>query len=73
MLIHLYSAYATPDKGKQSVKLGDAERNTSSVPNGHIYGRGAADRQARDFQDFELEALMSEDEDEPKTSGSNRR
>jgi hypothetical protein len=62
MLIHLYSAYSTPDKGKNTVKLDD--RSRQNMPNGHVRGHSAAERQARDVQEFELEALMSEDEDD---------
>lgn len=61
MLLHLYSAYAPPEKGKSAVKPDD--RNRSALPNGHTRG-GAVERQARDVQEFELEALMSEDEDD---------
>lgn len=65
MLLHLYSAYSTPEKGKNAAKPDDRSR---SMPNGHV------ERQARDVQDFELEALMSEDEDsDPPHSKSNGR
>ena len=69
MLIHLYSAYATTDKGKKTVKPGDIGR---SLPNGDARGHRAADRQARDVQEFELEALMSEDEDGSPESSKRR-
>jgi len=74
MLIHLYSAYATPDKGKNTVKPDDRARQ--NIPNGHARGHSAAERQARDVQEFELEALMSEDEDDsdrPHSGRSNER
>ena len=71
MLIHLYSAYTTPDKGKMTIKLGNDGR---AIPNGDVRGHRAAERQVRDVQEFELEALMSEDEDgSPGSSKSNRR
>ena len=62
MLLHLYSAYSAPEKGKKVVKPDDRIR--SALPNGHARGNSAAERQARDVQEFELEALMSDDEDD---------
>ena len=62
MLLHLYSAYATPQKGKNAAKPDDR-----SLPNGHARGHSAAERQARDVQEFELEGLMSEDEEDADT------
>jgi hypothetical protein len=62
MLIHLYSASTNPDKGKQPIKNGNRDRPLPPLPNGHARG-SAADRQLRDVQEFELEALMSDDED----------
>ena len=61
MLLHLYSAYAPDTKGKQHVKLGDEENRR---PNGHARIPNAADRQAQDAQEFELEGLMSDDDDD---------
>ncbi|TKA70235.1 hypothetical protein B0A55_06882 [Friedmanniomyces simplex] len=71
MLLHLYSAHTgigSGGKGKPAVKLDDEERlprvnghnHTMRIPN-------ASDRQAQDAQEFELEGLMSEDEDERGT------
>ncbi|KAK3716803.1 hypothetical protein LTR37_006153 [Vermiconidia calcicola] len=74
MLIHLYSAYAEPNKDKKNMKRGHTERPLPALPNGHIGGHSAAERQARDVQEFELEALMSEDEDDrPSKAGGRRR
>ena len=70
MLIHLYSANTTPDKGKKPAKFSDTGR---TLPNGHVRGHSATERQARDVQEFELEALMSEDEDEHEGGKSNQR
>ena len=73
MLIHLYSGYTTPEKdGKKQTKLGLDGR---IVANGDLHGQHrAAERQVRDVQEFELEALMSEDEDgSPSSSKLNRR
>lgn len=62
MLIHLYSAYSTPDKDKNTVKPNGQPRQ--NMANGQAREHSAAERQARDVQEFELEALMSEDEDD---------
>lgn len=56
MLTHLYSANIEP---AVSLKR-DEERSTA---NGHTVVPTAADRQAADAQEFELEGLMSDDED----------
>lgn len=56
MLIHLYSAHVqqvVPPKR-------DEERSTT---NGHAVMPNAMDRQAADAQEFELEGLMSDDDD----------
>ncbi|KAK5115917.1 hypothetical protein LTR62_000373 [Meristemomyces frigidus] len=69
MLLHLYSANAAGSKKVQS-KSGDEE--ASRPLNGHPRIPNAADRQAHDAQEFELEGLMSDDEDEnvkPRTNG----
>lgn len=63
MLLHLYSS------GQQTDSQGKKPGNTYSdrqrpMPNGHARGHSDAERQARDVQEFELEGLMSEDEDE---------
>ncbi len=73
MLLHLYSAQANPIDGKvkSAVKLDDEERPRV---NGHHHAMrvpSASDRQAHDAQDFELEGLMSEDEDEGVTKNAN--
>ncbi|KAF2773491.1 hypothetical protein EJ03DRAFT_285531 [Teratosphaeria nubilosa] len=60
MLIHLYSAH-TRSKSNANIKLGDEE---GSQLNGHVRVPNATDRQASDAQEFELEGLMSDDEDE---------
>ncbi|KAK3070496.1 hypothetical protein LTR53_010373 [Teratosphaeriaceae sp. CCFEE 6253] len=62
MMLHLYSAQTNgAGNGKLHVKPGDEERPRT---NGHARVPNAADRQAHDAQDFELEGLMSEDEDD---------
>jgi len=69
MLLHLYSAHAggSAGKGKLPVKAGDEERPRT---NGHARVPNAADRQAHDAQEFELEGLMSDDEED---GGKNRK
>lgn len=68
MLLQLWSAYpSTKGESKQSIKLNDEEaprtNGNSRIPN-------AADRQAADAQEFELEGLMSDDE-EPEAAKMN--
>ncbi|KAF7185366.1 Protein YTP1 [Pseudocercospora fuligena] len=68
MLLHLYSSYSnSPTDGKAPVKLGDEERPRA---NGHARIPNATDRQAADAQEFELEGLMSDD-DEPEAGKAN--
>jgi hypothetical protein len=56
MLTHLYSAHIqSPPSHKK-----DEERSTT---NGNSVLPNAVDRQAADAQEFELEGLMSDDED----------
>ena len=62
MLIHLYSANISPT----ALPSKDEERphtNGNGHLNGHARVPNAADRQAADAQEFELEGLMSDDED----------
>jgi hypothetical protein len=56
MLTHLYSAHIQPSPSPKR----DEERSTT---NGHTVVSNAIDRQAADAQEFELEGLMSDDED----------
>lgn len=71
MLLHLYSAHAdAKTNGQRNVKLGDEERPHA---NGHLRIPNDVDRQSHDAQEFELEGLMSDDEDEPQTSKANGR
>ena len=66
MLIHLYSSHMDPNKANPPAKVNGRERPLSALPNGHANGHIASERQLRDAQEFELEALMS-DEEEPDT------
>jgi hypothetical protein len=54
MLIHVYDRATTPRDTKEAVPNGHARAN----------GRIAEDRQVRDAEEFELDGLISEDEDE---------
>lgn len=58
MLLRLYSAY---DDSPAAVQIKDEE--VHSRPNGHVRLPTAADRQAQDAEEFELEGLMSDDDD----------
>ena len=58
MLLHLYATHAWP---------ADAKKDGA---NGHITNGHASDgRRVRDAEEFELEGLMSDDDDEPAKSG----
>jgi hypothetical protein len=64
MLIHLYSANKKQDEGKQPMKDGNRDRPLPPLPNGHARGsHSGGDRRLRDVQEFELEALMDEDDE----------
>ncbi|KAG9595196.1 hypothetical protein KCU77_g2639, partial [Aureobasidium melanogenum] len=66
MLLRLYTYYAeAPTNGKTPDP--ESRLNGSALPNGHARIPDASDRQIRDAEEFELEGLMSEDdEDLPK-------
>ncbi|KAK5166239.1 uncharacterized protein LTR77_008500 [Saxophila tyrrhenica] len=63
MLLHLYSAHMDPNKANKPSKLNGTNGPSRALPNGHARGHSAAERQLRDVQEFELEALMSDEED----------
>ena len=59
MLIHLYAVYAWGEEGKA-----DAEAPyTNGHANGHPNGYSRVDRRARDAEEFELEGLDSDEEE----------
>lgn len=63
MLIHLYAVHTwTPSKS-------DAE---APRPNG-INGHARADQRVRDAEEFELEGLMSDDDEDPDSPGGKER
>lgn len=57
MLIHLYSTHDAA-----SLQKNKAGNDEALLPNGHA--RTPSERQAQDVQEFELEGLMSDDEDD---------
>lgn len=68
MLLRLYAMYAFPPSAKKPVEGGaNGHLNGSALPNGHARIPDASDRQIRDAEEFELEGLMSED-DEPEAA-----
>ena len=64
MLLNLYAAHAWPldkDKVMKTNKgLGEGTANGAPRENGHL------DRRMRDAEDFELEGLMTDDEEDDK-------
>lgn len=79
MLLQLYAAYtapaAVPKKSTDAEANGHLNGHLNGHADGHANGHAraplgvGADRQMRDAEEFELEGLMSDDEDEPKTNG----
>ena len=60
MLIHLYAVHAWSEDAK-----GDAESpRANGHANGHPNGYARVDRRTQDAEEFELEGLDSEDEDD---------
>ncbi len=57
MLLHLYATYTWPIDVPKSKLTASRE-----VANGHVPGQ-SVDRRVRDAEEFELEGLMSEDEE----------
>ncbi len=57
MLLHLYATYAWPIDASKSKPVANG-----GIANGHIPGH-SLDRRVMDAEEFELEGLMSEDED----------
>lgn len=71
MLLHLYAVNSSPPVPPKDVN-GRVERPQRIMINGHT--RGTDSRQIRDAEEFELEGLMSDDEDQlgsPSTVGKN--
>lgn len=68
MLIHLYSSANPPsDASTNGAKLGAArDRPLPALPNGHARGHAEDHQRMRDAQEFELEALMSDDDEGPE-------
>lgn len=62
MLLHLYASHTWP--------LTPAPPKHTDLPNGAPIANGHLDRRMRDAEEFELEGLMSDDEDGVKHSQS---
>lgn len=60
MLLHLYYVHAW---GKDSKEDAEAPR-ANGMPNGHVNGYARVDHRVRDAEEFELDGLVSDDEDE---------
>lgn len=77
MLIHLYSSYneplAMPLKGGKPLNgRGYSDDPASNGKSRAPAPNAATDRQMRDVQEFELEGLMSDDEDETSKKSNGR-
>lgn len=69
MLLHLYAVNSSPAVPPKDMR---GERPQRIMINGHT--RGSDSRQIRDAEEFELEGLMSDDEEQlasPSTMGKN--
>lgn len=65
MLLHLYATHALPTASKSDIAIADGasgEEILNNVAGGRL-GNGHAARIARDAEEFELEGLMSDDEE----------
>ncbi|KAK5164439.1 hypothetical protein BJ546DRAFT_451480 [Cryomyces antarcticus] len=64
MLLHLYAVHAWPTTPSKPRPDPESQHvNGAALANGHARIPNAADRQIRDAEEFELEGLMSDDED----------
>ena len=59
MLLHLYAVYAWGQDSKHDAEVPRANGHVNGLPNGHA----RTDRRVRDAEEFELEGLISDDED----------
>ncbi|KAJ9642965.1 hypothetical protein H2199_004487 [Coniosporium tulheliwenetii] len=72
MLLHLYATHAWPAPTKPDVESPPQHRRSSSMPNGQPHRpNGHVERQIRDAEEFELEGLMTDD-DEPDAAAAKR-
>lgn len=69
MLTHLYSANIKPTA---LPRKDEARPRTNGNMNGHARVPNAEDRQAADAQEFELEGLMSDDDDAEGGAGAGK-
>lgn len=63
MLLRLYTFYAEAPANSKNPDP-ESRLNGSALANGHARVPDASDRQIRDAEEFELEGLMSEDDDD---------
>ncbi|MCJ1304946.1 hypothetical protein MMC08_007759 [Hypocenomyce scalaris] len=71
MLLHLYASYAWPINPGPAVKIDQEAFRTNGRANGGLNGHamsGANDSRVRDAEEFELEGLMSDGEEESEDS-----
>ncbi|KAF2012888.1 hypothetical protein BU24DRAFT_435225 [Aaosphaeria arxii CBS 175.79] len=68
MLLHLYAVHAWNSPAKSDPTL----PARTAPPNGHPNGHARADRRIRDAEEFELEGLISEDDEDTKPEGKPR-
>jgi hypothetical protein len=64
MLLHLYTYYTDAPTNSKSADP-ESRINGSAILNGHARIPDASDGQIRDAEEFELEGLMSDNDDEP--------
>ena len=59
MLLHLYAVHAWGKNSKSDAEAPRVNGHVNGLPNGHA----RTDRRVRDAEEFELEGLMSDEED----------
>lgn len=64
MLLHLYAVYAWGENSKEDTE--------AAQPNGHTNGAMRAQRRVRDAEEFELEGLISDEDEESPVEGKGR-
>lgn len=64
MLLHLYAVYAWGENSNEDTE--------AAQPNGHMNGTARAQRRVRDAEEFELEGLISDEDEESPVEGKGR-
>lgn len=72
MLIHLYAVYAWGDEGKADAEAPFADEFANGHANGHPNGYSRVDRRVRDAEEFELEGLDSDEEENAALANKER-